>query len=142
MEAERKRTDCRRPDDQEKCANCTTCREPCQVYDGDKPCGETQTLQIVKEFKELYEKKMHEIESTGGGDCVQVNIYLFTCFLFVAVIRGRCFRRLCAPRTLPVTAGNTNLYFFFRLFLFSLFRLRLVCKRIGLEISPNRMKCL
>lgn len=75
----RKTTDCRRLDDPDRCARCETCLEPCQVYEGDKPCGETQTLQIIKEFRELYERKMQQIESTGGGDCAQVSklVYLF-----------------------------------------------------------------
>lgn len=47
-------------------------RDVCQVQVGDKICGETQTLQITREFRQLYEDKLKQIDSVGGGDCVQV----------------------------------------------------------------------
>lgn len=59
---------------EDKCDVCGECRDPCQVYEGDKPCGETETLKIVKQFRDLYEKKLQQIESTGGGDCAQAQV--------------------------------------------------------------------
>lgn len=47
-------------------------RDVCQAQVGDKICGETQTLQITREFRQLYEDKLKQIDSVGGGDCVQV----------------------------------------------------------------------
>lgn len=44
----------------------------CQAQIGDKICGETDTLEITREFRQLYEDKLKEIDSVGGGDCVQV----------------------------------------------------------------------
>lgn len=65
---------CGRRDDPTRCGRCETCREPCPVLAEDgRPCGETKTLDIVKEFRTLYERKMREVESAGGGDNVQVS---------------------------------------------------------------------
>lgn len=48
-------------------------REVCQVPVGNRICGETQTLQITREFRQLYEDKLKQIDNVGGGDCAQVN---------------------------------------------------------------------
>ncbi|KAJ8916239.1 hypothetical protein NQ315_016378 [Exocentrus adspersus] len=48
----------------------------CQVPVGQGTCGETRTLNIIKEFKRLYEEKMHQIDSAGGGDCLQEKLKL------------------------------------------------------------------
>ncbi|KAF2903682.1 hypothetical protein ILUMI_02477 [Ignelater luminosus] len=43
----------------------------CQYPIGNnQKCGETQTLEIIKEFRQLYENKMKQIDAEGGGDCV------------------------------------------------------------------------
>lgn len=52
----------------------------CQVPVGLGTCGETGTLDIINEFKRLYEEKMHEIDTAGGGDCLQVCL----CFLLAS----------------------------------------------------------
>lgn len=44
----------------------------CQFSVGGKICGETHTLDIVHEFKQLYEDKIREIDNIGGGDCAEV----------------------------------------------------------------------
>lgn len=57
-------------------------REVCTVPVGDRICGETQTLQITKEFRQLYEDKLKQIDTMAGGDCTQVSLIWF---LFVWV---------------------------------------------------------
>lgn len=48
----------------------------CQVLVGQGGiCGETRTLDIINEFRKLYEEKLHEIDTAGGGDCLQVNLH-------------------------------------------------------------------
>nr|XP_023017331.1 uncharacterized protein LOC111506488 [Leptinotarsa decemlineata] len=48
----------------------------CQVPVGKGICGETRTLDIINEFKRLYEEKIKEIDNAGGGDCMQEKIKL------------------------------------------------------------------
>ncbi|KAG5893696.1 hypothetical protein JTB14_017804 [Gonioctena quinquepunctata] len=50
--------------------------EGCQVPIGEGFCGETSTLDIINKFKRLYENKLREIDSAGGGDCLQEKIKL------------------------------------------------------------------
>ncbi|CAG9814199.1 unnamed protein product [Phaedon cochleariae] len=50
--------------------------EGCQVPIGKGICGETRTLDIINEFKRLYEEKMKEIDNNGGGDSLQEKIKL------------------------------------------------------------------
>lgn len=50
------------------------CAGGCPVPEGNKTCGETRTLDIINEFKRLYEKKMEEIDTSNCGDCLQVMI--------------------------------------------------------------------
>ncbi|KAJ8958819.1 hypothetical protein NQ318_019579 [Aromia moschata] len=47
------------------------CQVP--VGGGGGTCGETRTLEIINEFRRLYEEKMQEIDTAGGGDCLQVS---------------------------------------------------------------------
>lgn len=48
----------------------------CPVPVGSSVCGETRTLDIINEFKRLYEEKMHEIDNSSCGDCLQEKIKL------------------------------------------------------------------
>ncbi|XP_056635148.1 uncharacterized protein LOC130444136 isoform X7 [Diorhabda sublineata] len=48
----------------------------CPVPVGNSVCGETRTLDIINEFKRLYEEKMHEIDNSSCGDCLQEKIKL------------------------------------------------------------------
>ncbi|XP_022903275.2 putative leucine-rich repeat-containing protein DDB_G0290503 isoform X7 [Onthophagus taurus] len=45
------------------------------LVDGSR-CGETKNLQIIKEFKRLYEDKMKQIDDIAGGDCIQAKVNL------------------------------------------------------------------
>lgn len=48
-------------------------QDGCQVIlkSGNK-CGEQQTLQICREFNQMYADKLKEIDNIGGGDCIEV----------------------------------------------------------------------
>lgn len=47
--------------------------EGCSVVLGDgERCGEQETLRICRQFNEMYEAKMREIDAVGGGDCAEV----------------------------------------------------------------------
>lgn len=45
----------------------------CPAVANGRRCGETRNLQIIQEFKRLYETKMKQIDDAAGGDCVQVS---------------------------------------------------------------------
>lgn len=47
----------------------------CQVPIGKGICGEKRTLDIINQFKRLYQKKMEEIDTAGGGDCLMVTLH-------------------------------------------------------------------
>lgn len=46
----------------------------CEVSVNGVPCGETKSLRIINEFRDLYQQKMMQIDTIAGGDCTQVNI--------------------------------------------------------------------
>uniref|UniRef100_A0A6P7FHT2 Uncharacterized protein LOC114328083 isoform X3 n=1 Tax=Diabrotica virgifera virgifera TaxID=50390 RepID=A0A6P7FHT2_DIAVI len=48
----------------------------CPIPIGNSVCGETKTLDIINEFKRLYEEKMQEIDNTSCGDCLQEKMQL------------------------------------------------------------------
>ncbi|KAF5283705.1 hypothetical protein FQR65_LT13740 [Abscondita terminalis] len=48
----------------------------CQVHIGNQICRETQTLQIIKEFNRIYESKLNELGSIGGGDNLSAKVHL------------------------------------------------------------------
>ncbi|CAH1278872.1 unnamed protein product [Diabrotica balteata] len=48
----------------------------CPIPIGNSVCGETKTLDIINEFKRLYEEKMNEIDNTSCGDCLQEKLQL------------------------------------------------------------------
>ncbi|VEN36491.1 unnamed protein product [Callosobruchus maculatus] len=48
----------------------------CQVPVGNGICGETRTLDIVNEFRRLYEEKLQQIDANGGGDFLQEKVRL------------------------------------------------------------------
>ncbi|KAK4880743.1 hypothetical protein RN001_008889 [Aquatica leii] len=49
----------------------------CQVnIDGSQTCRETQTLEIIKEFNRVYESKLQELGSIGGGDNLLAKLHL------------------------------------------------------------------
>lgn len=70
------------------CKNKSVSSRPvaCQYPIGNnQKCGETQTLEIIKEFRQLYENKMKQIDAEGGGDCVsglQVKYTFFSVQIF------------------------------------------------------------
>ncbi|GJQ86609.1 hypothetical protein Trydic_g7841 [Trypoxylus dichotomus] len=50
--------------------------EGCPAIASGRRCGETKNLQIIQEFRKLYEDKMQQIDDAAGGDCVQAKINL------------------------------------------------------------------
>ncbi|KAJ8972486.1 hypothetical protein NQ317_012317 [Molorchus minor] len=48
----------------------------CEVPVGQSTCGETRTLDIINEFRRLYEEKLAQIDNCGGGDCLQEKLRL------------------------------------------------------------------
>lgn len=51
--------------------------------DTDEPCGETESLRILDEFRKLYENRIEKIdrESDGASDRVSVSNTLYLCLL-------------------------------------------------------------
>lgn len=66
-------------------------RNGCQaVMVNGKKCGERQTLQICREFNNMYQKKMKEIDEIAGGDCCEVsNSGVSIKFFFFLTIRAK-----------------------------------------------------
>lgn len=59
-------------------AGCTGGRkcfgpDGCPAVANGRRCGETRNLQIIQEFRRLYEDKMKQIDDAAGGDCIQVS---------------------------------------------------------------------
>ncbi|CAG9858405.1 unnamed protein product [Phyllotreta striolata] len=52
------------------------CSGSCPVSEGNIVCGERRTLDIINEFKRLYENKMDEINKANCGDCLQEKLKL------------------------------------------------------------------
>lgn len=56
--------------------NDSTCprskSQGCPVPVGNTICGETNSLEIMKQFNRLYEERMEQVDSEAGGDCLQV----------------------------------------------------------------------
>ncbi|KAL1491211.1 hypothetical protein ABEB36_011844 [Hypothenemus hampei] len=49
--------------------------EGCPIPVGDSVCGETNSLEIMKEFNQLYEERMKDVDM-AGGDCLKEKIKL------------------------------------------------------------------
>ncbi|KAF7281376.1 hypothetical protein GWI33_004857 [Rhynchophorus ferrugineus] len=50
--------------------------QSCPIPVGNSLCGETNSLEIMKEFNKLYEDRMQQVDSIAGGDCLQEKIKL------------------------------------------------------------------
>lgn len=48
----------------------------CPVPIGNSICGETNSLDIMKEFNRLYEERIQQVDCEGGGDCLQEKLKL------------------------------------------------------------------
>ncbi|KAK9870592.1 hypothetical protein WA026_008154 [Henosepilachna vigintioctopunctata] len=48
----------------------------CPVKLGEEKCGETQGLDIIKDFHQLYQEKMSQIDVSAGGDSLQEKVDL------------------------------------------------------------------
>lgn len=57
-------------------------QDGCQVvFQSGEKCGEQDTLQICKQFNEIYANKLKEFDTMGAGDCTEVNIFIFIMYL-------------------------------------------------------------
>ncbi|XP_076270935.1 uncharacterized protein LOC143202871 isoform X11 [Rhynchophorus ferrugineus] len=50
--------------------------QSCPIPVGNSLCGETNSLEIMKEFNKLFEDRMQQVDSIAGGDCLQEKIKL------------------------------------------------------------------
>lgn len=78
-------------------------QEGCQVPVGNGVCGEKRTLEFINEFKRLYERKMEEIDTSSGGNCLQV-IFNFPVFFLLYLL---CVGAVCTIlRKMSIYAGT------------------------------------
>lgn len=57
-------------------SKCFTQSQTCPIPVGNSLCGETNSLEIMKEFNKLYEGRMQQVDSIAGGDCLQVEPFI------------------------------------------------------------------
>ncbi|XP_019761541.1 putative leucine-rich repeat-containing protein DDB_G0290503 isoform X12 [Dendroctonus ponderosae] len=58
------------------CPRSNSKSQGCPVPVGNTICGETNSLEIMKQFNRLYEERMEQVDSEAGGDCLQEKIKL------------------------------------------------------------------